>query len=137
MRKFVSISLAVLLVAMSLKMTLAVHYCNSEIAAASIGFGHFAAEGCGMSNGKTTCTAAIIKTQGCCQDLLTKIALETEYNHLQKLMQLAAFQFDQLADRPLLVLFPSIPSVQRVHFSYTPPPDVTQVFRPFIQVFIL
>ena len=80
MKKFLSISFAVLILLSGMHFTVATHYCHGKIA-----FTKFSVSGelasCGMENTSDRCTFPVkLKTSNCCKDKVAPFVVDSNYS---------------------------------------------------------
>jgi hypothetical protein len=134
MKKLLSISLALIMMALSLRMTVAVHYCDNEIANASIGFGHPDDMGCGMEESEP-CSYPTFGKLSCCSDQVSQLSVDHEYSPAPEV----PLEINFLAVLPTFQAYDAFidSSVYLNTFFYRPPPDLSAVSLSFVQVFII
>lgn len=136
MRKICSISLAFLMLMISLKVSVDFHYCGGKLVQSKIVIG-FGKAGCGMEEAKNICESnysnSLYKSL-CCENQLKQIKIDN-------------FHFDKNLYKLILEYIPTINQVNLdlniIEFesfrfpNYKIPPDLTSVSLPFIGVFII
>ncbi|WMJ74640.1 hypothetical protein RCC89_15920 [Cytophagaceae bacterium ABcell3] len=135
MHKLLSISLAALILFLSLKVTVAVHYCEDEIAQAALGLGMPDQLGCGMEERKGNCETPTLNKDSCCDDFIAEAFLDTEYSYTHKVLSFDVFYGIIPSFHEAIVS--NLGSWQKATVHYKPPLEISSVIRPLIQVFII
>lgn len=136
MRKIYSMSLALLMLMISLKVSVDFHYCSGKLAQSKIVIG-FGKAGCGMEETENSCkssSSSSLNKTPCCE------------NHLRQI-QINDFQFSKNLSQPILEGMPTSEQVNLdlyfIEFesvcipNYKIPPDITSVSLPVIGVFLI
>ncbi len=136
MRKPITIFLAFLITAISMHLGIASHFCRGELAQAKVVYG-FGEASCGMdcsipSNNPNHQDTKFQKLS-CCQDFLFSIAVD-EYQSVSQKLFTENHKNISPKTNPVYIedLF-----VLNTTYSTAPPHHTTEVFLPFIQVFLI
>ncbi|MFI5221409.1 MAG: hypothetical protein ACHQK8_03715 [Bacteroidia bacterium] len=136
MRKVVAIILAVLTLAFSLKVNVALHYCGGKLVQSKFLMG-FNNATCGMETGKNKCkntSSSSTNDINCCKNQLQQINTD-DY----KIAYDAASLFPVLTQAIFqrnLSLFGKVNTIENF-VSYRPPPGLTAVSLSFIKIFLI
>lgn len=136
MRKTLSIFLVLILLGISLHLGVASHFCGGELAQAKLVYGHGVA-GCGMDcsipSREPNPQETKLQKPSCCQDFIFTMAVD-EY---QPVSQKLFVELHQHIFPGINHIFTPGFSVVKTNFSNIPPPHITEVLLPFIQVFLI
>ncbi|MCX6190581.1 MAG: hypothetical protein NTW54_13495 [Bacteroidetes bacterium] len=136
MKRITSISLALLMLAISLKVSIAFHYCGSRLAQSKIVLGNGKAS-CGMESKKKSCESssfATVKPSHCCENELSQIVTD-DY---QPPVSLQHFPFEFLTSSTILNLVSLTPmTTLEGLILYRPPPNLSSVSLAFTSVFLI
>lgn len=136
MRKKFAISLAILMLALSLKAGIAIHLCGGKLVQSKLVIGYGKAS-CGMDEQNDRCetsAAASIKKPPCCINGLQQITSD-DYQPTAKLTQ-HFFDYTFACIQAKVKLSGQYTNVKHLIF-YRPPPGLSSVFLPFIRVFLI
>lgn len=137
MRKVSSISFVFITLIISLNLGVVSHYCGGQLAESRVVYGNGTA-GCGMN-----CTAAepgdnpfenVFIPASCCSDSFTDISSD-QYHLSATVSNSFTGQLSTLSTVNSTVLLPVV--YKSLLISTRPPPFLTEVSLPFIQVFII
>ena len=136
MRKSLSILLASLLLAISMHLGIASHFCRGELAQAKVVYG-FGEASCGMdcsipANDPNQQEARFQKLS-CCQDFIFSIAVDEYQTVSQKLI---TENHKNISPKTNPVYIEDL-FVLNTTYNSIPPPPSSEVFLPFIQVFLI
>jgi hypothetical protein len=138
MKRFLSISLALLLLASGMHVSVASHYCGGTLAQVKWSFNKELAT-CGMEGELGTAPKGILLEQPCCQDELSTYTTDGQY-------QLQSFELKKCVPQviacftaPVSLLFKSQKPVDYLYTRVFPPGIVfpTQVNQESICVFLI
>ena len=136
MKRIIAGFLALLMLTISLKVGVAIHYCGGNLAQTKIVVGYGKAT-CGME-GKNkagdNCPSGSIRHSHCCQNLISQIKTDNFRSTLIALNHLAGFAFSIVFWKDLLTARIDEFKNQRIYF---PPPELTSVSLTFIKVFLI
>lgn len=136
MRKFLAISLTVLMAALSLNAGVALHFCDGELARMKVVLGHGTAT-CGMEAAENPGDRGQkLEVVACCQDELKLIASDDFQSACQVSESSHRFSLSETAATAVSALLAQ-PSIRWAAFRYHPPPDLNGVSLPFLQVFLI
>lgn len=137
MKKVISISLVLLVIASVMHISVAAHFCGGELASSNLSLTAKLAE-CGMESNKTTPSSETSYNQHCCDNTLTFYAINNNYLPTSQILTAGA----QQSNIQLFSIFPqyALPSeiIPRSLNSNISPPGVllsTHVDLPDICVF--
>lgn len=136
MRKTVSILLASLVLAISMQLGIAAHLCGGELAQAKVVYG-FGEASCAMDCSIPTDDPNQQETRfqklSCCQDFIFSIAVDEYQTVSQKLI---TENHKNISPKTNPVFIEDLFDFNST-YSSIPPPHTTEVFLPFIQVFLI
>lgn len=135
MRRFIAISLALLMLAISLKVSVDFHYCSGKLAQYKILIGSGKAS-CGMEEPYNNCKTNSLSfdKSTCCKDELKQIKIDNF--HSVDHFSITTLEFIPVIDQINNPSFFKGFEVVNFH-NYRPPPDITSVFLPFTGVFLI
>lgn len=136
MKKISAILLAIIVAALSLNAGLAYHYCGGSLAEVKLVLGYGEA-GCGMEGDgeEEPCQAHDALTSAtCCQNHLEKIGSD-DYQLLKKPLDINIYS--TLSTLPVKKNLWRFDTTARKVIFIKPPPELTAVSLPLIQVFLI
>ena len=136
MQKTFSIFLAALILSITMQLGIAAHLCGGELAQAKVVYG-FGEASCGMdcsiaANDPNQQEARFQKLS-CCQDFIFTIAVDEYQSVSQKLL---TENHKNISPKTNPVFIEDL-FVLNTTYNSIPPPLTTEVFLPFIQVFLI
>ena len=134
MRKFIAISLAILMLTISLKVSADFHYCSGKLAQFKIVIGIGNAS-CGMDESENNCkrhSSTSFNKAPCCESILKQIKTD-DFQSVIKLTH-PSLDYSQIPNQINFIPFTQGFEIKGF-LSYRTPPDITSVFLPFIEVF--
>ena len=122
MKKTFSILLAVLIIASSVHLSIATHFCGGSFEALKISISEKKAD-CGMESSVPACEKGIRFGHNCCTDKLASYLINENYSpvsfYLEKSNQvLLTVVFGAIAS------IPSNPTIQNLQIAYSPPGEL-------------
>ncbi len=135
MRKIFAISLAVLMLALSLKAGVAVHLCGGKLVQSKFVIGYGKAS-CGMEEQNNQCenSSASLNKKSCCVNGLQQITSD-DYQISGKLAH-SFFDYTFTSFQFIVVSY-YLPTEVNHSIQYRPPPGLSSVFLPFLQIFLI
>ncbi len=134
MRKLIAISLALLMLIISLKVSVDFHYCAGKLAQFKIVIGSGNAS-CGMEESKNNCkthSSSSFNKSSCCENQIKQIKTD-DFQSVINFVQ-PSLEYIQVLNQINIIPFAQGAEISGF-LSYRTPPDITSVFLPFIEVF--
>ncbi|MEI6817175.1 MAG: hypothetical protein WCL14_11230 [Bacteroidota bacterium] len=133
MKKITAILLSILMLAISFRVSVAFHYCGGNLAQYKLDLGYGEAS-CGMKNNAVNYqdhSSASVSEESCCKNHLQQVATDVFHfaSNMMKCM------IDNPIDLVRIAFLVTAKNIEHNGFaSYRPPPNVSSVFLPFIEV---
>lgn len=136
MRRLIAISLAFLILIISMKVSVDFHYCSGKLAQSKIVIGSGKAT-CGMEESENNCktnSSSTFSKSSCCKDELKQI--NTDNFQQVYHFKLSSIEYITLIQQTNELSFFKEFEVVSFH-CYRPPPDITAVSLSFTGVFLI